>query len=389
MNDDKINQYGNLYRGTLLNDVIPFNMKHAPDREKGGYFHCFDCDGTVINTDKYVWSQNRQAWVYSMFYNNLQKRDDWMEMAKLGIDFLKKHGRNSDGDWYFCLDREGNPLIQPYNIFSDCFAVMAFSEYAKATKEQESLDIALNTYDRIQQRKSNSKGKYSKVISKNRNMKNLSVSMINLNISTIMKSIAPDPKYDDIIRGTITEIMTQFLDSENRVVHENVTPDGKYVDSTFEGRHINPGHGIETMWFIMTAAKERGDMETANKACKVVKWLLDFGWDREFGGIYYFMDKYGKPHPELCWDMKLEWVHVEALVATMMGYQLTGDKTLLNWFEKIHDYTWTHFPDKEYGEWYKYLNRQGQVNNRCKGNHWQNFFHLPRALFMISEMCAG
>jgi len=381
-----LEKYENLYRETLLDDIIPFWMKHSPDRENGGYFHCLDFDGSVIDTDKYMWPQNREAWIFSMLYNNFEKRQEWLDMAKGGIDFLKKYGRDKNGDWYFALTREGQPLVQPYTIFSDCFAVMAFSEYAKACGDEEAMEIAIKTYDRIQQRKENPKGKYNKAIGQTRSLKNLAIPMININISTVMNNIKPDPKYDKIIAEGIEEVMTQFLDSEHKVIHENVTNDGKYLDNNYEGRQINPGHGIESMWFIMQAAKTRGDEQTIKKACQAAKWCMEFGWDKEYGGIYYFMDKYSKPHIELQWDMKLWWPHLEALIALLLGYKLTGDKELYKWFEKVHDYTWAHFPDKKHGEWYGYFNRSGEVNNRCKGNRWKGCFHLPRALYIITEI---
>ena len=378
-----------LYRDALLNDIIPFTLKHAPDKSHGGYYQCLDCDGSVINTDKFMWSQCRVVWIFSMLYYSLEKRPEWLDMAKSGIDFLKKYGRNPDGDWYFALDEEGKPIVQACNVFSDYFATMAFAEYSRASGDEECLEIALKTFDRIQQRKDDPKGIYNKVITKNRSMKMLAVPMININVTYILNKIKPGPEYETIIRESVAEVMNQFLDRQHRVIHENVTPDGKYIDHTYEGRHINPGHGIEAMWFIMMIAGEEGAQQTIKEACKALKWSLEFGWDKEFGGIFYFMDKYGKPHIELCWDMKLEWVHVETLVALLMGYQLTGDEELYQWFKKVHDYTWTHFPDPVYGEWYKYLNRQGQVNNRAKSNRWQNFFHLPRGLYLIWEICKG
>lgn len=387
MNREKFRKYEDLYRTALLDDCVPFCLKHAQDRAYGGYFQCLDYDGSVICTDKFMWSQNRVAWIFSMLYNNLERKPEWLDMAKLGIDFLKKHGRDENGDWYFALDRKGKPIVQPYNIFSDFFAVMAFAEYSKATGDRESADIAIKTYERIQQRKDNPKGKYNKIITENRNLKNLAFPMININVAGILKSIKPDPVYDMIINEAKEEIMTRFLDRKNRVVLENIALDDTPMFDIYEGRHINPGHGIETMWFIMMVSKQQHDWQTIKDACEAVKWLLDFGWDKEYGGIFYFMDLFGKPHVELCWDMKLEWVHVEALIATIMGYHLTGDLELLQWFEKIHDYTWQHFPDRIWGEWYKYLNREGKVNNRCKSNKWQNFFHLPRALYLVSKIC--
>jgi len=65
--------------------------------------------------------------------------------------------------------------------------------------------------------------------------------------------------------------------------------------------------------------------------------MLDYGWDKEFGGIYYFMDRKGCPPQQLEWDQKLWWVHIETLISLLKGYQLTGDKQCLDWFEKVHD----------------------------------------------------
>ena len=162
MNKENFEKYENLYRDMLLDNVIPFWMKYSPDREHGGYFHSFDYDGSIIDTDKYMWPQTREVWIFSMLYNRVEKKKEWLDMAGLGIDFLKKYGRDNNGDWYFALNRQGEPVVHPYNIFLDCFAVIAFSEYAQASGNEECLDIALKTYDRIQQRKDDPKGKYNK-----------------------------------------------------------------------------------------------------------------------------------------------------------------------------------------------------------------------------------
>lgn len=386
MESNKFSQYVQQYRDALLNDVIPFWVKHSLDRVNGGFFHSLDRDGSVIDTDKYMWPQNRQIWTFCNLYRNVEQKQEWLEIAKLGIDFLKKHGRDEKGDWYFALTADGRPVVQPYNIFSDYFAVMAFSEYAQIAGDAEAMDIALKTFERTQKRLDNPKGKYNKLIIENRNFKNLAVPMIQVNVAAILNRINPDPKYEKIIADSIREVMTEFVDDSAKVVHENVTPAGGKVDS-YEGRQVNPGHGIETMWFIMMAADKMGDKQTVKKACEVSKWCMEFGWDKEYGGIYYFMDKYGKPHPELQWDMKLWWPHLEAVVALLLGYKLTGDRELLAWFKKVHDYMWSHFPDKEFGEWFGYLNRQGEVNNLCKGNRWKACFHLPRTLYLIPEIC--
>ena len=378
---------GRRYRAALLDNVIPFWMRHSPDPLYGGYLHCLDRDGTVIHTDKSVWLQAREVWLFSWLYNTFDRRIEWLDMARLGADFLLRHGRDPNGDWYFCLSRSGGPLVAPYNIFSDCFAVMAFAEYGRAAQNQEALDVARATYRRIQQRKDNPKGRWNKAAPGARSWTNLSLPMININISGVINGIAPDPAYERIMAEETAMVMDRFIDPEQGVIHENIGADGHFHDDCYEGRHINPGHGIEAMWFIMEQAARRGDRALAERCCQAIKGNLKFGWDRDFGGIYYFMDKLGKPHIELQWDMKLWWVHLETLIACLMGWQLTGDPELLDWFRRVDDYTWARFPDPDYGEWFGYLNRQGRVNNACKGNRWKGCFHLPRALRIVAGLC--
>ncbi|MDP4185163.1 MAG: AGE family epimerase/isomerase, partial [Bacteroidota bacterium] len=126
MKNTELNGYAGQYKDELLNNVIPFWLEHSKDSEYGGYYSCLDRFGNVFDTDKFIWLQGREVWMFSMLYNEMENRQEWLEMAIHGAEFLKQHGRDEKGDWYFSLDRQGNPLVQPYNIFSDCFAAMAF-----------------------------------------------------------------------------------------------------------------------------------------------------------------------------------------------------------------------------------------------------------------------
>ncbi len=47
----------------------------------------------------------------------------------------------------------------------------------------------------------------------------------------------------------------------------------------------------------------------------------------------------------------------------------------------MHAYTWNHFKDPEYPEWWGYLNRQGEVLLDLKGGKWKGCFHVPRGLY--------
>jgi N-acylglucosamine 2-epimerase len=370
-----------LYKDTLLNNVVPFWEQNSIDWENGGYFTCLDRSGKVYDTDKFIWLQNRQVWTFSMLYNRVEQRSQWLKIAGHGASFLAEHGRDRQGNWYFALDRSGQPLVQPYNIFSDCFAAMAFSQYALADGESWAKDVAIQAYQNVLRRKDDPKGHYNKTYPGTRSLKSLAVPMILANLSLEMAWLLPSEELERVLDLTVREVMNDFLDKERGLMFENVAPDGSHVDC-FEGRSINPGHGIEAMWFIMDIANRRQDTATINQAVDVVLNILNFAWDDKYGGIYYFMDAHGHPPQQLEWNQKLWWVHVETLVALAMGYRLTGREECWTWYQKVHEYTWTHFADAEHGEWFGYLDRQGEVLLDLKGGKWKGCFHVPRALLM-------
>jgi N-acylglucosamine 2-epimerase len=370
-----------LYQDTLLNNIVPFWEQNSIDWEAGGYFTCLDRSGKVYDTDKFIWLQNRQVWTFSMLYNRVEQRSEWLKIAGHGASFLAEHGRDPQGNWYFSLDRSGQPLIQPYNIFSDCFAAMAFSQYALADGEPWAKDVALQAYQNVLRRKDDPKGRYNKTYPGTRPLKSLAVPMILANLTLEMAWLLPSEELDRVLDLTVKEVMNDFLDKQSGLMYENVAPDGSHVDC-FEGRSINPGHGIEAMWFIMDIANRRQDPATINQAVDVVLNILDFAWDDRYGGLYYFMDADGHPPQQLEWNQKLWWVHVETLVALAMGYRLTGRAACWNWYQKVHEYTWNHFADPEHGEWFGYLDRQGEVLLDLKGGKWKGCFHVPRAFLM-------
>ena len=370
-----------LYKNTLLNDVIPFWEQHSIDWDNGGYFTCLDRKGKVYDTDKFIWLQNRQLWTFSMLYNRLEKKKNWLKIAHNGAKFLADKGRDREGNWYFSLNQTGEPLVQPYNIFSDCFAAMAFSQYALASGETLAKEIALQAYNNVLRRQDNPKGKYNKIVPGTRNLKSLAVPMILANLSLEMDWLLHSEQLEEILDNTVQEIMTDFVDYDQGLMYENVTPDGSFVDC-FEGRLINPGHGIEAMWFVMDIARRRQDLKLINQAVDIMLNILNFGWDQEYGGIYYFLDIKGYPPQQLESRQKLWWVHLESLVALAMGYGLTQREECWQWYQKVHDYTWQNFPDPEYGEWFGYLNRRGEVLLNLKGGKWKGCFHVPRALYL-------
>jgi len=378
-------QMSHLYKDELLNNILPFWLENSQDKECGGYFTCLDREGNVYDTDKFIWLQGREVWLFSMLYNNLEKRQEWLDCAVQGAEFLKKYGHDGNYNWYFSLTREGKPIIQPYNIFSYTFAAMAFAQVSKASGNQEYAMIAKKTFDRIIEKQENPKGVWNKAVPGTRDLKGFSLPMILCNMSLEIEHLLDRSVLDQTIETCLNEVMNVFYQKDLGLIVENVTLDGKLSDS-YEGRVMNPGHALESMWFIMDLGVKLGRRDIIDKAVEIALRTVDYGWDEQYGGIYYFMDRKGSPLQQLEWDQKLWWVHIETLITMIKGYQLTGSKDCLDWFEKIHDYTWEHFKDREHPEWFGYLNRRGEVLLDLKGGKWKGCFHIPRGLYQINKV---
>ena len=368
------------YKNELLDNILPFWMKHSPDKEYGGYFTCLLQDGKVFDSDKFVWLQARQVYIFSKMYNEVDKRKEWLEFAVSGGEFLKKSGHDGFYNWYFSLTREGKPLTEPYNIFSYTFAAMAFAQLGLASGNDEYTEIAKSTFNVILSKLRNPKGQWNKAFPGTRPLKNFALPMILCNLSLEIEHLLDKTSLDAIMEQCIHEVMEEFYKPELGLIVENIAENGELSDS-FEGRLLNPGHAIEAMWFIMDLGNRLNRPELIAKANEIALRTLEYSWDKEYQGIYYFMDRSGYPPQQLEWDQKLWWVHIEALIAMLKGFQLTGSEENLKWFEKLHKYTWEHFKDKEYGEWFGYLNRRGEVLLPLKGGKWKGCFHVPRGLY--------
>ena len=377
----------NRYKTELLDSVLPFWLNNSIDKEYGGYFSCLDRDGSVYDTDKFIWLQGREVWLFSMLCNKLGKKQEWLDAAIQGAEFLKKYGHNGDYDFYFSLTREGKPLVEPYNIFSNTFACMAFAQLAKATGSEEYAEISRRIFKRILERRGNPKGKWSKAVPGTRPMKDFALPMIICNMALEVEDIINDPQQlEKTIDECLHEVLDVFYQPDLGCMLENVSSlDNSRLDC-FEGREINPGHNLEALWFMMNLGIRRNDKALVNKCVEISLSVIERGWDKEYGGIFYFLDSKGAPQQKLEWDQKLWWVHIESAIAMIKGYQLTGNKKCLEWFEKLDEYMWSRFKDPLHPEWFGYLNRRGEMLLPLKGGKWKGCFHVPRGLFEIWQI---
>ncbi len=365
------------YSNQLLNDTVPFWFPRSFDKECGGFLLMRDADGSLIDDDKAVWIQGRATWMLSTLYNTVEKKQEWLDGAKLGYDFLNKHCFDTDGQMFFHVTRDGRPIRKRRYFFSETFYVIAAASYAKASGDEEAANKARFVFGKCIEY-ATTPGLLPTKFTNTRPSKGIGVPMIMINTAQQLRETIGDPRCDEWIEKWMTEIERDFVKDDIKCVMEQVAPDGSIIDH-IDGRTLNPGHAMEGAWFILHEAKHRNnDKQLIDLGCRMLDYMWERGWDKEYGGILYFRDVYNKPVQEYWQDMKMWWPHNEVIIATLLAYLMTGNEKYAQWHKMVHDYAYSHFHDKENGEWFGYLHRDGTVAQPAKGNLFKGPFHLPR-----------
>ena len=381
-----IQQWASTYKKDLTENIMPFWMKYGWDKVNGGVYTCVNRDGSLMDSTKSVWFQGRFAFVCSFAYNNVEHNAEWLEAAKNTLDFIEKYCFDKDGHMYFSVTATGKPLRKRRYVFSETFAAIAMSEYAIASGDMTYAEKALKLFEDTQ-RFLNTPGFLAPKFEPEVNLQSHSIIMILINVGSRIREAINEPKLTQQIDESIAKLQKYFMHPEFKALLESVGPHGEFVDTNMT-RTINPGHCIETSWFIMEEARLRGwDKNLLDTALTIFNWSWDWGWDKEYGGIINFRDCKNLPPQDYSQDMKFWWPQCETIIASLYAYLATGDEMYLERHKIISDWTYTHFPDKKYGEWYGYLHRDGTIAQPAKGNLYKGPFHVPRMMIKSLVLC--
>lgn len=388
MMDEKIYlaYWAEKYKADLTEDIMPFWLKNGLDHQHGGIYTCLNRDGSLMDTTKSVWFQGRFAFTCCFAYNHVEKKQEWLDAAKMTLDFIEKYCFDENRRMYFEVAADGTPLRLRRYVFSESFAAIAMAEYAVATGSEEYARKALAIFKDMR-RFLGTPGilepKYLPTVQ----AQGHSITMIMINVASCIKKVIEDPELDLQIDESVHALSTYFVHPEFKALLETVGPNGEFIN-TLSGRTINPGHCIETAWFLFDVAEARGgDQRLTDLALTILDWSWDWGWDEQYGGIINFRDCKNLPSQDYAQDMKFWWPQTEAIIATLYAYKLTGNERYLKMHRMISDWTYAHFPDSEYGEWYGYLHRDGSVAQPAKGNLFKGPFHIPRMMTKAYQLC--
>ncbi len=368
-----------LYRAELLERTIPFWLKYGLDWAYGGICTCVSDEGEVLSGDKYVWSQLRAIWTFSALHNKVERKPEYLEAATHIFNFIKDCGRNERGEWYFCLDENGRPLFNgATSIYCDGFAIYGFTEFARATGNAEAIELARQAYAHVLPRLATPGSYQTHPLPIPAGTKAHGISMIFASAFGELGEYLNDRAITEAALDHAKQVMDVFRRPADRRLYEFVSLDDALLTSP-PGRVVNPGHAIESMWFMIHLFQREGDQARIQQAVDTIRWHLELGWDDDYGGLLLARDAEGS-FWEKKWDMKIWWPHTEALYALLLAYSISKETWCLDWFRRIHDYAFSHFPVPDYGEWTQNLDRQGRRINELVALPVKDPFHLARAL---------
>jgi len=368
-----------IYGAELLERTVPFWLTYTIDWEHGGILTCISDEGQVLSTDKYMWSQLRAIWTFSALYNYIEARQEWLDVARHIYDFVKQYGRDQDGRWVFAVDDRGHVLQGATSIYADGFAIYGLTELARASGDQAAISLALETYENVQHRLARP-GSYETVpYPLPDGVKAHGVSMIFSLVFHELGLLLNDEATLAAGLAHAEEVMTAFLRPDEGIVYEYLTLENELIDSP-QGRAIFPGHAIESMWFMIHIYQHWQNQARIDEATAMIKRHIEYGWDDQYGGILLSRDRAGGDPWWPFAESKLWWPHTEALYALLLAYEQSGGQWTLDWYSRVHDYAFDHYPVPIYGEWTQKLNRHGKKFTETVALPVKDPFHLPRSL---------
>lgn len=388
MSDTYWRKWNGIYRDELLTNILPFWMKRGWDRTHGGVYTCLDRDGSLMDTTKSVWFQGRFGWVMAYAYTHIRKNAQWLAASRSCCEFLERHCFDTDGRAFFEVTEEGRGLRKRRYLFSECFAAMAYAEYALASGDGAWAEKAVALFKRIRAFMAGGDRWMPPKYTDEMKAQGHSLTMILINVANVLKQISDDPVFDRQIDESIGRLTAHFIHPEFKALLETVGPNGEFID-TLAGRVINPGHCIETSWFLMDVAVARSDQALLKTALRILDWSWAWGWDKRYGGIINFRDCRNLPPQSYEHDMKFWWPQCEAIIACAYAYRLTGQAKYRNRHQLVSEWAWAHLRDRKFPEWYGYLHRDGTVAQPAKGNLFKGPFHIPRMLMRAWELTDG
>jgi N-acylglucosamine 2-epimerase len=350
------------YQEELFERFLPFWDQHGIDHERGGFICSLDYDGTRVNTDKLLWFQGRGIWVYSFLYNHFGRDSQYLEVARKTKDFVLKHAPQRDGWWAEVLSEDGR-VVKPFqgDIYGMYFVAEGLQEYAWATKDERSLDMALSLIKRLFRHIESPSFRF--MGTEEPGVRAQGLWMVNLRIAHQILQRWKDPAIAKIADQGVNAVINKHYNPDIGMNNELLHFDFSRVRG--EDTKSLLGHSVETLWMVMDEAVRRNDMQLWNTCAARIHHHLEVGWDHVYDGLAQWInvDQGGYVWPvetPIGTDLKFRfvgeynyvkalWALNEVLVATLNVFERTGAEWASRFFAMAQNVIDQKFSKRKYG----------------------------------------
>ena len=391
----------------LEHEWLPFWTGRGCDGEFGGYLTSYDRNGDLFDTDKYIVTQSRMIWCYSMLYSRYPDRADYLESARQGVDFMIRHfWDDKNQGWIWKTDREGNALDTGKVLYGEGFMVYALSQYGLSTGDPRGREYACRTFDLMQKYAADTEyGGYYENFEEDWTLsapgyaagdrKSLDIHMHLLEAFTTLYALTGEEvhrrKLNEVI-GIITRKMVDWEAGCGRNQFDiKLTPipaicirrtwndeRGAGEAKVDDDDTTSYGHNMELVWLLNRAARVMGDPPDRflELSRRLTEHTLEFGYDAEYGGIY----RDGPHTGNAIVHDKEWWQNCEVLVGFLDAFDQLGDERYWRAFLKCWEFDTTRMIDHGVGEWRQLVTRSGEPIISDMGNPWKAMYHTGRML---------
>lgn len=389
-------------RKELVEDILPFWMRHTVDRENGGFYGTIGCNlevekesprAAVINT--------RILWTFSAACK--LGHPQYREMADWAYNYIvEKFWDKEYGGIYWMLDWKGNPVNDRKQIYAQAFAVYAMAEYFRATGRADSLERARQLFWLIEEKSHEPVyGGYLEACSREwgaledqrlsekdlNSPKSMNTHLHVMEAYTNLLRAWPSPE----LRARQKELIEVTMD---RIVDGPTAHFKLFFDNQWNSLndHVSYGHNIEGSWLLYEAAEVLGDAALLDRARKLSLRMAEGVYEEALdtdGSLFYEADSKGALiDPNKHW-----WAQAEAVVGFYNAYQLSGELRFLKQAGRVWEYIEQKVVDKVHGEWHAKLKPDGtpftaeEDSDACLVGPWKCPYHNSRVcLEMMSRL---
>jgi len=409
MKTEKATTYLNESRSHLVEELLPFWTTRMIDSENGGYLTHFDKDGNDTGEDeKSLIAQTRCLYTLSSAHRAGYGNGTLAAMARHGADFLiGKMWDKEYGGFYWMMDRRGNLSVDKKIIYGHSFAIYSLSEYTLATGDSRGVEYAEKVFDLLQLYCAETTwGGYLEMFNRNWELcgpesqggdrKTLDVHMHLMEAFTTLYEATGK----EIHRRKLMEIIELLLERIMHPVYRTGIPQfyrdwkvapqikfdiiwgwDRFADG---GQKANTtdntcyGHNAEFAWLLLHALQILG--VEVDEYLQVFRTIYDHtinnGIDSEYGGVYV-----EGPHSGGVSDREKEfWQQAEVLLGLLDAYLLFKDDKYLNAWENVHRFVFSKVINREAGEWFPLLTREGEPIWTHMGHSWKINYHTVRSM---------